>query len=60
MKENIYDKIFDYPCAVCDHILKVDCYKQGKCEKCGWENDFISTVFRDKNPIPVFLRTTEN
>ena len=49
---NIYDEIFDYPCAVCNTIIKVDCYKQGDCPNCGWKNDMMA----ERNPDRVIYR----
>lgn len=40
------EKKYKKPCEVCNKIIDVDIYKQGKCSFCGWSNCIIN----EENP----------
>lgn len=52
MKKNIYEKIFEKPCAVCGSKVMVDIFRQGKCPHCEWNNGLMVEDNEDKVIYP--------
>ena len=52
MKKNIYEKIFEKPCAVCGSKVMVDMFRQGKCPHCEWNNGLMVEDNEDKVIYP--------
>ena len=45
------EKIYNKKCQVCNNLINVDIYDQGKCPHCGWYNCFLN----EENPNSIAM-----
>jgi len=52
MYVNSYEKNIERKCDICDKIVMVDQFGNGRCKHCGWANDDDAPFFPDEVGYP--------